>query len=407
MNHEKSGFINVEELMAQVPLERALQFYGVEMPAIRQTGDEVRMRCFLACGRHEETGDRAIAIQANHPAKIWRCHESGCGRGGNLVSLCDLMKSGEHAGGKPRGDRFKAILRDLQVMAAGKDTAPEVPPPAEQPAAPLAPVARRGNVPLATSGNERARALVKLDEKFVVDPAAMSPKAASYFRHRPFLIPEVCRKWRVGYLPRDAGGDHVGGTMRGKIVYPFLSEDGEVLTWFGRDPEYDGKVHEWIGGGKQGKEPEKYHFVKGFERGLELFGQQHLREEETVEKLARSGLVVVQGPNDVIALDALGVPAVGLCATTITREQVEKVGRFSAETGHGAVTVMLDCTEAGTLAARVVVVELAQVCPVRLAWSETMHGGSFKGREVTSLTVEEWRRIAGFLGERSPERGET
>jgi len=132
-----------------------------------------------------------------------------------------------------------------------------------------------------------------------------------------------------------------------------------------------------------------------------------LREEETVEKLARSGLVVVQGPNDVIALDALGVPAVGLCATTITREQVEKVGRFSAETGHGAVTVMLDCTEAGTLAARVVVVELAQVCPVRLAWSETMHGGSFKGREVTSLTVEEWRRIAGFLGERSPERGET
>ena len=28
---------------------------------------------------------------------------------------------------------------------------------------------------------------MNLDEKFVVDPAAMSPKAASYFRHRPFL----------------------------------------------------------------------------------------------------------------------------------------------------------------------------------------------------------------------------
>ena len=29
--------------------------------------------------------------------------------------------------------------------------------------------------------------------------------------------------------------------MRGKIVYPMLVEDGEVLTWFGRDPEYEGK----------------------------------------------------------------------------------------------------------------------------------------------------------------------
>ena len=192
----------------------------------------------------------------------------------------------------------------------------------------------------------------------------------------------------------------------GKIVYPLLGEDGEVLTWFGRDPEYEGKVHEWVVGGKQGKEPEKHHFVTGFARGLELFGQHRLREEETAERLARCGLLVVQGPNDVIALDALGVPAVGLCATTITGEQVEKVARFSAESGHGAVTVMLDCTEAGTLAARVIVVELAQVCPVRLAWSETMHGGSFKGREVASLSAEEWRTIAGFLGERSPEGGD-
>ena len=390
--------------MAQVTLEQAISYYGIAMPEIRRIGTEVRTRCFLNCGRHAETGDRALAIQPDHPAKIWRCHESGCGRGGNLVSLCDLMKAGDNAGGRPRGDRFKAILRDLQAMAAGQDSTPEVPLAAEQPARPLPPVVRRGNVPLAASSNERARGLVNLDEKFVVDPAAMSPKAASSFRHRPFLTPEACRRWRMGYLPRDTGGDHGGGTMRGKIVYPILSEHGDVLTWFGRDPEHDGKVHEWIVGGKQGKEPEKYHFVKGFERGLELFGQHRLREEGTVEKLARCGLIIVQGPNDVIALDALGVPAVGLCSTTITREQVEKLARFSAETGHGAVTVMLDCTEAGTLAARVVVVELAQVCPVRLAWSETMHCGLFKGREVTSLTVEEWRTIGELLEGRSVKR---
>jgi hypothetical protein len=40
-----------------------------------------------------------------------------------------------------------------------------------------------------------------------------------------FLTPEMCKRWRMGYLPRrDAGGDHAGGTMRGKIVYPMLSE---------------------------------------------------------------------------------------------------------------------------------------------------------------------------------------
>jgi len=42
---------------------------------------------------------------------------------------------------------------------------------------------------------------------------------------------------------------------------------------------------------------------------------------------------------------------------------------------------MFDCTEEGELAARVVVVELAQHCPVRLAWSPAMHGAAFRGEE--------------------------
>jgi hypothetical protein len=88
-------------------------------------------------------------------------------------------------------------------------------------------------VPLAASDNERARALVNLDQKFIVDVAQMSPKAGSYFRHRSYLTPEACRRWRIGYLPRDSGGDRAGGTMRGKIVYPMCSEDGEIVTWFG------------------------------------------------------------------------------------------------------------------------------------------------------------------------------
>ena len=390
------AFVNVEALMQQVSLEQAVAFYRVELPEIHRIGDEIRMRCFLNCGRGEETGERAISIQSEHPAKIWRCHQAGCGKGGNLVSLCDLMKPGPHADGKPRGDRFKAILADLRAMVSGA-VPPESPTTSVEPTAPAPKAQRRtGNLPLAQSENERARTLVNLDEKFVVDPASMSPKAASYFRHRPFLTPEMCRKWRLGYLPRDTGGDHAGGTMRGKIVYPMVSEGGDVLTWFGRDPEYEGKLHEWIVGGRQGIEPEKYHFVKGFQRGQELFGQHRLRDEGFRQRARKTGLLVVPGPNDVIALEAFGAPAIGLCATTVTAEQAEKLGSFSRETGS-VVTVMFDCTEEGELGARVVVAELAQGGPVRLGWSPIMHGGIFKGRQPESVGREEWEKIHAFL----------
>jgi hypothetical protein len=309
------------------------------------------------------------------------------------------MKPGPHAEGKPRGERFKQILADLRAMIAGT-LAPATPPPAADSQAPTEPAPEKrplANPSLSASPNERARALVNLDEKFLVDVAQMSSRAASYFRHRPFLSPEVCRRWRMGYLPRDTGGDHGGGTMRGTIVYPMLSESGEVLTWFGRDPEYEARHQEWVIGGKQGREPEKFHFVKGFHRGLELFGQHRLAEECVAEKLSDVGLIVVEGPNDVIALDALGVPTVGLCSNTVTKEQTAKLARLAKSHAGGVVTLMLDCDPEGESGARQAAIELAQLCPVRFAWLPSMHGGAFKGRQPESLTRDEWQRIRVFL----------
>jgi hypothetical protein len=401
MTSKRSGFVDVDALMREVTLEQAAAFYGVELPAMHRIGSEVRMRCFLTCARHGETGERAISIQPEHPAKVWRCFDAGCGRGGNLLSLCDLMKRGPHAEGKPRGERFKQILADLRAMIAGT-LAPATPPPAAdlQTAAEPAPEKRSlANPPLSASPNERARSLVNLDEKFLVDVAAMSPRAASYFRRRPFLTPEVCRRWRMGYLPRDTGGDHGGGTMRGKIVYPVLSESGEVLTWFGRDPEYEARHQEWSSGGKQGREPEKFHFVKGFHRGLELFGQHRLAEEGVAGKLSGLGLIVVEGPNDVIALDVLGVPAVGLCSSTVTKEQTTKLARLAKSHAGGVVTLMFDCDPEGESGARQAAIDLAQSCLVRFAWLPSMHGGAFKGRQPESLTGDEWQQLRMFLAE--------
>lgn len=390
---KKSTFIKVDDLMPQVTLEQAAAFYGVPLPELHKVGEETRARCFLQCGRTTETGDRALAIQTGHPAKQWHCHQYGCGKSGNLVSLCDLMKPGEPGGGKPRGDRFKAIAADIAAMVGGV-TRGETP----NPAAPAKkPDPSKVNVPLKDAENVRARGLTELDRKFVLDVAAMPPAASAYFRRRPFLTSEECRKWGAGYLPRDTGEDKAGGTMRGKIVYCYRSEAGEILTWFGRDPEFEDKHKAWSVTDKSEREPEKFHFVKGFHRGLELFGQHRLREPEHAEKLKALGLIVVEGSNDVIRLATLGVPAVGLCSNTITREQAEKAARVARELSGGIVTVFLDCDPEGENGMRQCLGYLSQVAPVRLAWTTKMYGGKFKDRQPESLTLQEWQEIEDYL----------
>lgn len=404
MESQKSaGFVNVDELMPKLSVEQAAAFYGVLLPELNRIGNETRTRCFLACGKTVETGDRALAIQEDHPAKQWKCHQYGCGKSGNLVSLCDLLKPGTSGNGRPRGQRFKEIAADLRRMVSGIVDAPR---PAEAKVAVAAPVPKPlVNVPLIRSENERARALHDLDQKFVVDVSEMPPAASAYFRRRPFLTPERCRKWRMGYLPRDTGGtDKTGGTMRGNVVYPILNEAGEVLTWFGRDPEFETKHQKWIAANKEGREPEKFHFVKGFHRGLELFGQngkERLREPGYRDALRKLGLIVVEGSNDVVALDALHVPAVGLCSNTVTDAQVTKIARWAHDLAGGLVTLMLDCDAEGENGMRQALWQVAQHCRVRLAWSSEMFGGAFKGRQPENVGIEEWTMIGGGVRSQS------
>jgi 5S rRNA maturation endonuclease (ribonuclease M5) len=398
MPDKNRGFINVDELVSRVTVEQVAAYYGVPLPDLKRIGEETRTRCFLNCGRAQETGDRALAIQETHPARQWQCHQYGCGKNGNLVGLMDLLKPGENMGGRPRGGRFKEIAADLRAIVEGN---PNPQPAPQAVSAPQRQKPPNRNVPLAESDNERARGLVHLNSKFIIDPAQMPPAAASYFRRRPFLLSEVCKQWRMGYLPRDVGGeDKSGGTMRGKIVYAYTDEEGNVLTWFGRDPDFEEKHRGWEATDRSEREPEKFHFVKGFHRGLELFGQngrERLERPGYSEKLKELGLIVVEGPNDVIALDCLDVPAVGLCSNMVTDEQVEKLTRWAHDLADGLVTLMLDCDAEGENGAKQALWKLAQRCRVRLAWSSEMHGGRFKGRQPESLAAEDWQAIAAVL----------
>jgi hypothetical protein len=393
------AFIKVDELMPKVTLEQVLAFYGVTGVELlrNQTRGEIRSRCFLRCGRAAETGDRALAIQEDHPARQWKCFEQGCGKGGNLVSLCDLLKPGQSGGGRPRGERFKQIAADLRDVAEGKIPSPVASPtPAPQPLAIV-----EANVPLAESANERARELVNLDGKFL-QPGQIErmPQAASrYFRLRGWLTDELARQFCMGYLPRDVGEDRSGGTMRGLVVYPYCDEQGRLLSWFGRDPDWENKHGAWLASDRKGKEPQKFRFVKGFHKGLELFGQERIvaAQGETRELLGRLGLLLVEGSNDVMRLAALGVPAVALCGHEITREQAAKATRLARDRANGVATVFLDCNEEGERGMRQCLGYLAQIGPVRLAWTGKMYGGKFQGREVESLTGDEWQEIRDYL----------
>jgi hypothetical protein len=193
-------------------------------------GTETRARCFLHCGKETETGDRARASQAADPLKKWHCHQYGCGKGGNLVSLCDLLKPGPSAGGRPRGERFKEIATDLQAMVAG-----------------------------------------------TLSGGAPHPPAAPLPAPRP---------------------------------------EAKVM---------------------------------------------------------------------------------GLCSNTITREQATKAATLARTVGGGVVTVLLDLDPEGENGMRQCLGYLAQLVPVRLAWSPKMFGGKYRGRQPESLTVPEWQAIDAFL----------
>ena len=161
-------------------------------------------------------------------------------------------------------------------------------------------------------------------------------------------------KWRCVYLPNDGGGDKRGWSLRGSILYPVLSEQGKVLAWAGRDVQFEQKEKDYqqlSPAERSGKEaPAKHRFPKGFHRGIELFGQQasRLQEPGYREFITQHCLIIVEGFNDVIGLDNLGIPALGIMSNRMTEAQGEKITRFAKQLGVNRVNLMFDCDEAGT-----------------------------------------------------------
>lgn len=68
-------------------------------------------------------------------------------------------------------------------------------------------------------------------------------------------------------------------------------------------------------------------------KGRELFGQQvsRLDDERLAESASENGLFVVEGMNDVVKPDTLGIASVGTCSNHATGTQVELITNSPSE----------------------------------------------------------------------------
>jgi 5S rRNA maturation endonuclease (ribonuclease M5) len=391
--------IDVDTLQRQLSVRQVATFYGFSLPeGFGDTGEQ-RMRCPCAdCTGHDD--NRSVSVNTSDPFRRWKCHREnyGCGAQGNLVTLAYCMKIGAMPhGGKPTGKEFYAIAQDLEAIAGGK-LGPEVTvkpdPSVRQDVAAV--IEGQPNVPLAQSDNENARKLVTLDEQLTIQLEDLSAAPSAYARRRPFLLSEAnARECHCGYMPGSSKS-----SLRGHWVFGVQSEQGEPLAWIGRNVRYDDEYAKWLAGGRQGREPMKYRFPNQslFRRGLELYGQEFLRDEQFSESLERYGIVLVEGFTDRLRLHQLGVLSLAMMSNRITDEQTNLLARYAREYGYNRVGVMHDADTPGDEGAKESLWRLHEHgIDAYLVWSRRKFDGAYVDRQPESLTDDEWQAIASTI----------
>jgi hypothetical protein len=387
-------YLDVDALQAQTSLEEAAAKCGIPLD-VHGGGQEVRLDCLFGCpGDH--VGKREISVNTANPQKVFCCHAYGCQFRGNLLTLMHgMLTSSKPTGDKLTGGEFSRVRKIL----AGTPEASAAPKSAEVVPSAVPVTAPPRNLPLADSDNPKARDLVQLHERLIVDVAEMPPPAASYVRrHCCLTSPESLRKWSVGVLPT-GGDDKRGWSLRGHIVYPVRSEEGQLLGWIARDPNFKEKERAFLAlppdQRQRDKPPHKHKVPTGFHRGLELFGQHasRLNEPGYRDILAHCGPIICEGFNDVLALDQLAIPAVAIMSNKITLEQVAKIERWSRQLAQGRVSLLFDADGPGDDGAKEALWLLAERnLDVRIGWSRGLSGGKFADRQPENLTLEMWEQ---------------
>lgn len=393
---------NIDQLVEQTPLDLVLQHYG--LPLSNANAREYRMNCVFneACS-DSQYGNLSVELDV---ANQIFCHS--CSVRGNLLTLIHGLETRQPpTGGKLRGQEFKHAAQTLRQINGVADSSipsspvtttkqrpPNIPPETDK----LPDTAEKRtpsfniNVPLHRHEKEAARAMADLYDGMVVDQSQMAPKAAGYVQQRAtWLTPELMNKWNVGWLPgRSLFRKHY-------FTYAHRNTRGDIVTYSGRDLNFEDKQTKWILDGKpDGKKPNKHRYVVGYKRGAELYGGHISRLEEPAikESLEQHGLVVVEGMNNVIRLDALGVCAIGVCSNKATHQQVDMMVKFAQQVGNNRIMLLPDCDPEGETGFQPLLWQLAErTTNVRLGMSSQMFNGQFAGKQPEDLTAENWETI--------------
>lgn len=384
----------VDELIERTPLAAVLQHYGLPQP--NEHASEYRLVCVFneAC-RDSQYGNLTVALD---PANRVYCH--ACETRGNLITLIHgLEKRCPPTGGRLRGQEFKDAVNKLREIADGVPPEADSAPRKEKESA--AAVSREEvdirpvNTPLRRHDKEAARALADLHRELVTEVSDMSPEVAQYVRSRRWMTAELLREWGVGWIP----GNGRSLFRKNYLVYTHRNERGEVVSYSGRNLSFEEKLVRWIRDGRpEGKKPAKHRYVSGFHRGAELYGGHATRMEHEYirDSLQQHGLVVVEGQNDVLRMDALNVAAVGLCSNRATETQIEKIARYARTAADNRVLLLPDCDEEGETGFQPLLWRLNEErLHVRLGISSIMFEGTFANRQPEEMTEDEWRNICG------------
>ena len=376
MNRKKPAWVDADKLIEQSHPDAVLHHFGVSLPD-QVKGNNYRIKCLVDGCESNSYGKLSIELSA--PYRI-QCFS--CGIRGNLFDLVWIAKHGKApTGNKLRGAEFIDVRNELQYIVEGnRNEVRQVVNREQHDQASAEQI--QPNTPLLRSENERIRSMAELWREGITDPQEMSPAASRYWRQREFFN-DLCEKWGISYLPSNASG-----TLRGRVVYRIDSVAGQALAYAGRDPDFDARLVAWKRK-KKGNEPIKTRFPseKYFRKGLEFYGQQvdRLQEPGYSEAIRNCGIMIVEGMNDVLALDHKTHPAIGAMSNRLTDSQVEKAVRFARQTS-GKVTLMFDRNEAGQIGQQDAMARLSEYIPVLNGWI----GYEGEALEPEELTQEEW-----------------
>lgn len=380
MPEKNRSFVSVDELIEQTSLDAVLDHYG--LPLTQRHAREYRMNCvFNESCVDSSYGNLAVQLDA---AKLIFCHS--CRVRGNLLTLLHgLDNNCPPESGRLRGAEFRAAVTKLKEIVGQESTPqnpgkrnaaahsahqPERQKQVKEPHSPEASANQSSaattersptpkNTPMWIHEKEAVRALEDLFEDLITDRERMSPAANEYLESRPWLTPELMQKWRCGWIP----GNGRSLFRKNYFVYTHRNVGGEVISYSGRDLKFEQKWQRWIKDGRpQGKKPSKHRYVTGFHRGIELYGAMSSRLEETdlVQSLDTHGLVVVEGMNDVIRLDALGICAVGICSNRATETQANNIAKFAQQVANSRVLLFPDPDPEGEAGFKELLWQLAQ-----------------------------------------------